>query len=130
MRHKTIVFFLIPAAVLAALIVIGSVVSRTNRARPPDENLLASFRGNSALTAADYDSLGTYFMQGFERFKAPDGSAAAYPGLPSEHGQSVDELEGFSRMAPLWAVWVTSGRPAHISGSGSQSIDLVSEFRH
>ncbi len=128
MRHRAIIV-LVMGAVLAALILAGSVASRTRSERPPDENLLASFRGNSALTAADYDSLATYFMQGFERFKAPAGSAAAYPGLPSEHGESVDQLEGFSRMAPLWAVWVASGRPANIRGSDGQRIDLVAEFR-
>ena len=129
MRHKAIIVCLIASAVLAALILAGSVASRTTFARSPDENLLASFRGDSALAAADYDSLATYFMQGFEEFKTPSGSAAAYPGLPSEHGESVDELEGFSRMAPLWAVWVASGRPVHISSSGSEQIDLVAEFR-
>src|SRR4051812_13397052 len=128
MRHKAIVVFVIAAAVVTALIVAGSVLSRAKSEKSPDESLLAPFRSNSVLTTANYDSLAIYFMQGFEQFKAPSGSSATYPGLPSEHGESVDALEGLSRIAPLWAVWVASGRPAHITSSDHQ-IDLVAEFR-
>jgi hypothetical protein len=129
MRRRAIIVVVIAATALAALMLAESVVSHQTAELRPDEKLLASFRGSSALSPADYDSLAIYFMQGFDKFKTPSGSAAAYPGLPSEHGEQVDEFEGFSRMAPLWAVWVASGRPAQIGNSGGEQIDLVAEFR-
>ena len=121
MNRRLLITFAVGGLALVATI--AHSVSAQNRARTNDA-LLEPFREDLAPRAADYDGLALYFMQGFARFKTPQGSGATYPGLPSDHGGSVDRLEGFSRMAPLWGVWVASGR-----ATGSAESDVAETFR-
>lgn len=122
-RNVSILFAF--AGVLLAAAIAHSVAEQKKTS--PNDALLKAFRENVAPQASDYDGLALYFMQGFERFKTSQGSGAAYPGLPSDHGASVDQLEGFSRMAPLWAVWVASGREAAVTGN--ETSDVAGTFR-
>jgi len=121
MNRKSSILFALAGLALAGTI--AHSINEQKRVRANDV-LLKPFQKNAPSQAADYDGLALYFMQGFERFKTSQGSGAAYPGLPSDHGDSVDQLEGFSRMAPLWGVWVASGRAA--PGEGP---DVAATFR-
>src|SRR2546430_9556171 len=95
---------------LAVAASIAYSIDKRSRMRPRDD-LLKPFRAEAQPRSEDYDSLAQYFAKGCELHKTAGGAGAAYPGLPSEHGASVDRMEAFSRMAPLWGAWVFSGRP-------------------
>lgn len=77
----------------------------------------------------DYARLFRYFVGGFEARRSPAGARAYFPGRPSSHGRDVDALEGFSRSAPLWAAWVSSGRPGAIRLADGRLVRLDEEFR-
>ncbi|MFO1088725.1 MAG: DUF2264 domain-containing protein [Hyphomicrobiales bacterium] len=89
------------------------------RARLVDE-----FSGGHPTEAA-YVELVRYLISGFMQFRTPEGSMAAYPGLPSSNGEQSDRLEGFARIAPLMAAWVKSGRGQSIELDDGSEVDLV-----
>jgi hypothetical protein len=112
--------------VLILLAVAASIAHSINRTirLHPDDDLLKPFRMEAQPRSEDYGSLARYFTRGFGLHKSASGAGAAYPGLPSEHSPSVDRMEGFSRMAPLWGAWVVSGRP-----SAAERLELIATFR-
>lgn len=93
------------------------------------EMLLEGFRTGASPDAAAYDRLFDYFVQGFEIYRTPRGAGAVYPGLPSRNGRASDTLEGFSRMAPLIAAWLHSGRPETLIVADGRSVDLAARLR-
>jgi hypothetical protein len=93
------------------------------------DRLLEPFGADGPPSAADYDGLFLYFVLGFETFRKAGGVGAKFPGLRSEHGDTADRIEGFSRMAPLWGAWVHSGRNPRVALPIGRSADLVEVFR-
>jgi len=80
---------------------------------------------SNAPSAAAYDSLFAYFVEGWETYARPDGAVADVPGLPSRHGAEADGLEAFARTAPLIGAWLHSGRASTIALSTGRSADLA-----
>ena len=80
--------------------------SKLRRFPATDESFLAPFLNGQDASRKDFDGLVAYFQDGFMAYKEPDGSLANYPGLASEHPRIADRVEGFSRIAPLLAVWL------------------------
>ena len=104
------------AAVLALLAKYPPVEGWQNRAEVHpvfaelDPRVETSFAAADRNDPARYADLFSYFLTGFVAYRSDAGSAAYYPGDPSIHGRSIDGLEGFSRIAPLLAAWLSSGR--------------------
>src|SRR4051812_21635797 len=96
----------------------------TQRFPADAESLLQGFQETQAPARGAYDSLFHYFVLGWESYRRPEGSTAVYPGLPSKHGSADDRMEGFSRLAPVVAAWVSSGRPSSIELSPGKRVDL------
>ena len=94
-----------------------------------DEVLLTDFVAGKPSPTKAYDNLFLYFVEGFKSFRTPSGSMARFPGLPSKNGATADGMEGFARMAPLWAAWVSSGRPAVVTLPSGDSVDLNETFK-
>lgn len=94
------------------------------------ESLLDGFRQSAAPTPSAYDSLFRYFVLGWHTYRLPDGAGADYPGLPSSHGARADQIEGFARLAPLVAAWVSSGRSSRLALlDDSLEVDLLALLR-
>jgi hypothetical protein len=119
------------AFAVAALIITAFSFRSAQPARfPPEgESLLEPFRTGMATSEA-YEGLFRYFLSGFLAYRAPQGQAAHYPGLPSNHGARVDAMEGFTRFAPLAAAWLHSGRPARIQLARGSTVDLPALIRN
>jgi hypothetical protein len=103
--------------------------ARTSRFPSEAESLLDGFRRPTAPSAGAYDSLFRYFLLGWETYRLPEGAGAAYPGLPSKHGRLVDHVEGFARVAPMVAAWISSRRPEAIDLPGGRRADLPALLR-
>jgi hypothetical protein len=88
------------------------------------ESLADDFRKQEPLSAASYERLFRYFLEGFEAYRTPSGALADYPGLPSKHDRRADQLEGFSRMAPLMAAWLSAGREQVLTVSDGHTVAL------
>lgn len=120
----------------AALILVGVLLAYSRRTPGTirqfpvkAESDLAGFRSGSPPDAFAYDDLFRYFLEGFESVRSKRGALTYYQGLPSRHGARADELEGFSRSAPMWGAWIKSGRPRLIRLSNGDNVDLVAEYR-
>lgn len=99
-------FFLIGVASFASYrywIVLGPLPRKFPAA---EEARLKPFLENRPLSRSDYDGLEAYFQSGLSTYLEPNRSLVRYPGLPSNHGYLRDRVEGFSRSAPLLAVWL------------------------
>jgi hypothetical protein len=71
-----------------------------------------------------------YHTLGFTRHSEPGGASASFSGAPSVYGRQIDRMQGFSRMAPLWAAWIAGGRPAEITlpdGAPSDLLQLLAQ---
>ena len=100
------------------------------RTFPPGAELeLEGFKSTTPPDGSNYDALFRYLLEGFEAYRSEGGALTYYEGLPSRHGVRADELEGFSRSAPLWGAWVKSGRPRSVRLLNGNTVDLVDEFR-
>ena len=93
------------------------------------ERLLDGFKADAPPAEQDYEQLFQYFVEGFEAHRSAAGALTTYDGLPSRHGRRADAFEGFSRSAPLWGAWVSSGRPASVRLSDGADVDLIDTFR-
>ena len=76
-----------------------------------------------------FDALVAQLVETWLAHREPDGSRVHYPGWPSNHGRSVDGLEGFSRMAPLLAAWLSSGRPPLAVAGQREPVDFAQLLR-
>ncbi len=70
------------------------------------EAVIADFAATQAPTREDYRQLVGYFVDGFLTYAAPRFTGAHYPGLPSGYAERVQDMEAFTRIAPLLAVWL------------------------
>jgi hypothetical protein len=93
------------------------------------ERLLQPFHQRGNRSNSDFDGLVRYFAQGWRCYRRPDRAGASYPGLPSWSGRRVDELEGFSRLMPLFGAWCASGRAPTVQLPGGEPLSLADEFR-
>jgi hypothetical protein len=71
-----------------------------------DNRFLKPFLNDRTPNLEEFVGLVTYFQDGFIAYKEAQGSFANFPGLPSNHPTVADRIEGFSRIAPLLAVWL------------------------
>ncbi len=94
------------------------------------ESLLDGFRQAGPPRSSAYDSLFRYFVLGWQTYRLPDGARAAYPGFPSSHGPDADQIEGFARLGPLVAAWISSGRPETVELYGGGAVDLRAVLRN
>lgn len=111
--------------------VIGRSDRREKAPRFPtaSERLLQPFRRSRPLDAAGYTGLFSYFAEGWESYRGRHGASASYPGLPSRAGRWMDEIEGFTRLMPLFGAWVHSKREPRVTLAGGEVIDLPEVFR-
>lgn len=94
-----------------------------------DRDLKRLFAAPGVATEARYEHLFRYFLTGFLSYRTRERSMARYPGAPSHHGHRVDDLEGFSRMAPLLAAWLAGGRPRIVESLFGRPVDLAMLLR-
>jgi hypothetical protein len=115
---------------LLGLAALYSTSGITDRGRFPAaaETLLEPFAAD-APTSEAYEDLFRYFLTGFLAYQDPLGASARYPGLPSTHGKRIDAMEGFTRLAPLAAAWLHSGRPARVELPDGRAVDLIGLIR-
>ena len=71
-----------------------------------DQSYLKPFLDDRVPSRADYDGMVQYFQDGLLTYREPNLALVRFPGLPSNHGRLRDRVEGFSRVAPLLAVWL------------------------
>jgi hypothetical protein len=93
--------------------------------RAHDRELRRLFADPDAPAVARYEFLFRYFVSGFLAYRTPARSGARYPGAPSKNGAQADDLEGFSRIAPLIAAWLAGGRAPLVDTLDGVSIDLA-----
>lgn len=68
------------------------------------------------LSNADYDRLVSYIASGVAAYRNKECSLILYPGVPGTgDGLLAEGFEGFARTAPLFAAWLSSGRPPVIT---------------
>lgn len=91
--------------------------------------LLSDFVAEGDPSAAAYERLFEYFLEGYLARRSPLGATARYPGMFSYNGAAMDRLEGFSRVAPLLAAWLHGKRPPTVELRSGRSIDLVDCLR-
>jgi hypothetical protein len=98
--------------------------------QPIDQQSSTAFLERAAPDAARFEKLFLYFFHGFVVNAGNDFARIHYPGLPSAYGYSVSGLEGFARTAPLFAAWLSSGRPQEIiDRQTGKSYDFVTVLR-
>ncbi|MDH3638793.1 MAG: DUF2264 domain-containing protein [Gammaproteobacteria bacterium] len=90
-----------------------------------DSDLRGQFLDSNRSPSDRYADLFRYFVTGFVVYRSPDGARAHYPGAGSVHGQRTDGLEGYSRIAPLLAAWIASGREPRIDLPNVGTVDLL-----
>lgn len=129
---------LAPVARLAQAAAGKDRVEGWNEYRPlPDRQLAidkaatAAFLDASKTRQERYDVLFRYFLWGAIVHGSREGASVHYRGLPSVRGYRVSGLEGFARTAPLFAAWLSSGRPPVVQPlDGSTSVDLRRWIAH
>ena len=91
------------------------------------EQRLSDFHDKTkdTLTMENYEALFTYFVEGYSFYKSKSGALVNYPGLPSKHERLVDQMEGFTRIAPLISAWLYSGRSPTIAVQNDKRVDLA-----
>lgn len=119
------VFFIALGCVLLASV--GLLIGHRSEAIPwdasADVRLRDSFK-SPATPERPYDDIFAYVVSAFSARALPGGAGAIQPGARSRNGVASDQLESFSRLAPLVGTWVASGRPTTIIGLSGVPIDL------
>ena len=77
-----------------------------SRFAPESEAAVAVFAAKASPSRVDYETLAGYLIEGFLTYATPSHALAKYPGLPAGGARKAEELEGFSRIAPLLGVWL------------------------
>jgi len=78
---------------------------------------------------AHYETLAAYAIEGFLVYAEPSYAMAKYPGLPAGGARKAEELEGFSRIAPLAAVWLANRPGTELRLSSGGGVDVASVLR-
>lgn len=94
-----------------------------------DTQLRDRFLDRRRPVSERYRDLFVYFVAGLVRYKTPDGTRVHYPGAGSVHGQHVDGVEGYSRMAPLVAAWLSGSRSSRVDVPELGEVDLLDWLR-
>jgi len=134
MTGRKPLYIALPVAILSGLAIVLYLV-RTDRTGSgsapvaPSEQALIPFMGDGPLTRKDFENLEAYFQDGFEAYKDAEGASAHYPGLSSDHRGRTDRIEGFTRMAPLLAVWVRANSPPSTQAQRSRQL-LIDGLTH
>ena len=89
------------------------------------EAVLNTLREQPFLSRSDYSALVAYFTEGFLAYATPLRANASYPGYRSVYPKKTQQLEGFSRIAPLLAVWLKSSPNDEIQLPSGRSVNLV-----
>ena len=74
---------------------------------------------------ADYLALAGYVVEGFLTYATPTNARARYPGLHAGGKRQAEELEGFSRVAPLMAVWLENSKSTMLTLPSGRTVDLA-----
>ncbi len=97
---------------------------------PASEAVIARFTKQVAPTRADYESIVGYVLEGFLAYSTPRHARARYPGLPAGGAsQAEQEMEGFSRIAPLLAVWLKSSGTDSLKLPNGREVDVAGILR-
>jgi len=126
--------FAIAIALSAALLSVGPTARAAAVSAWPaayDTGLRAAFAAepDGAMPDAPYRQLISYLFTDALDHAATDGSRIDQAGAPSRHGQAIDAMEGFTRLAPVAAAWIAGGRPREIVDLRGRHIDLVAWLR-
>ena len=78
---------------------------------------------------SSYELAFRYFVTSFVSYRLPGGSQVRAPGAPSRHGIVADQMEGFTRFAPLAASWLSGGRPRVVKTLDGKEVDLLELIR-
>jgi hypothetical protein len=71
-----------------------------------DQRFLKPFLDEEIPNREDYEGLVAYFQDGLVTYRESNRALVRYPGSPSIDGLLRDRVEGFTRVAPLLAVWL------------------------
>ena len=74
---------------------------------------------------ADYLALAGYVVEGFLTYATPTNARARYPGLHAGGKRQAEEFEGFSRVAPLMAVWLENSKSTMLTLPSGRTADLA-----
>jgi hypothetical protein len=89
------------------------------------EAAVTGFAAKSNPTRADYETLAGYLIEGFLTYATPSFALAKYPGLPAGGARKAEELEGFSRIAPLLGVWLEHSAGSTLRLPSGRKIDAA-----
>lgn len=138
MRIRTALLLVAACACLAGVVAAWRVLDcmGTTLAFPrvADQRLEPFQTAGASFTEPEYAGLFSYFVDGFLAYRTPEGTGAAYPGWPmgdegTDRDRSLAVLEGFSRVAPLLAAWLKSGRPAQVALASGSTTDVAALLR-
>ncbi len=90
-----------------------------------DAELVRTFLTPTVAEGERYAALFAYLVTGLHHYGSPDHAYVYYPGASNGQSAQLNALEGFCRSLPMIAAWVSSGRPAVITGCDGTHIDLV-----
>jgi hypothetical protein len=94
------------------------------------EGVITHFSKQVSPTRADYEGLVGYMLEGFLTYSTPHHARARYPGLPAGGASRAEqEMEGFSRIAPLLAVWLKSSDTDVLRLPNGRDIDVAAMLR-
>jgi hypothetical protein len=100
-----------------------------NRFPSSSEAAVTAFAAKASPTRADYESLVGYLVEGFLTYATPSHALAKYPGLSAGGARKAEELEGFSRIAPLLGVWLEHQGATPLKLPSGKSADVAQILR-
>jgi hypothetical protein len=89
------------------------------------ESTVASFAAKASPTRTDYEALVGYFVEGFLTYATESRALTHYPGMPAGGARKAEELEGFSRIAPLLGVWLEHGAQTPLTLPSGRDVDAA-----
>lgn len=101
----------------------------SRRASRADRRAAQDFLLSSATDHDRFAMLFRYFAEGAARHVDARGSRIFYRGYTHKFGRKISGLEGFARVAPLFAAWLASGRGPDIRMHDGSTLDLVTFLR-
>lgn len=120
---KLLVVVAIVAATPVALTTVSTFANKATWEDSFDYTLRQRF-AEPATSEQPYDYAMTYFVTAFHDRARLGGASADQPGERSNNGREADALESFSRIAPMVAVWLASGRQTTVLDLHGEGLDL------